>query len=98
MPEPNCACATGCKAAASPIWSAGRIGFLMAYSSRLLLLLWWWLSGDSASLPRRKSLLKRLRYGVVRVRGQKHVLGEIDLHAVPLPNRDRGRDLHEAVQ
>jgi len=35
---------------------------------------------------------------VVRVSRKKHILREIHFHAVPLPNRDRGRYLHEAVK
>src|ERR1700759_2173709 len=42
-------------------------------------------------------LLKRLRDGVVFIRRQKHVLREVDLYAMSLPNRDVGRDLQEAV-
>jgi hypothetical protein len=47
---------------------------------------------------RETSFSKRLRYIVVLVARQHHVLGEIDLHAMPLANCDRWRDLDEAVE
>ena len=35
---------------------------------------------------------------MVGIRRQEHVLHKINLHAVALTNRDRGRYLHEAIQ
>ena len=39
-----------------------------------------------------------LRDRVVVVCRQEHVLREVDLDAMSLPNRDRGRDLNEPVE
>ncbi len=35
---------------------------------------------------------------MITIRRQQHVLREIDLHAVPFPDGDGGRNLHEAVK
>src|SRR5665213_3985275 len=42
--------------------------------------------------------LERLSYTMVFVSWQQHVLRKINLHAMSLPNCDRGRDLNEPVE
>src|SRR5260370_39304973 len=44
-----------------------------------------------------RHLLKRLWNGVVLIGRQKHVLCEIDLHAMSLAYGDRWRNLHKAI-
>jgi hypothetical protein len=41
---------------------------------------------------------ERLRNRVVLYRRKKHILGEVELHAMPLADRDGRRNLHEAIQ